>query len=61
VSRVNLCDAMLCGLVDSTEGESGSSRFVQIVSSATLHDFTSKLCGPVQDGGVTLVSEHMNC
>ena len=59
MSRVNLCDAMLCGLVDSTEGE--SSRFIQNVSSATLHDFTSKLCSSVQDGRVTLVSEHMNC
>ena len=59
VSRVNCCDAMLCDLVDSTEG--GSSRFVQNVSSATLRDFTSKLCSPVQDGRVTFVSEHTNC
>jgi hypothetical protein len=59
VSSVNLCDAMLCGLVDSTEGE--CSRFVQNVSTATLCDFASKLCSPVQDGGVTLVSELVNC
>jgi hypothetical protein len=50
---------VMCGLVDSTEGE--SSRFIQKVSTATLRDFTSKLCSPVQDGRVTLVSGLLNC